>query len=114
MPIYEYECQNCGAHLEVMQRISEAPLTECRECGGRLEKQWSQTSFQLKGSGWYVSDYGKGGAKPADKANKSDSEAGDKKTEKSGDATDAKAKTGGDTAQKSEASKPSAPASKTD
>jgi putative FmdB family regulatory protein len=65
MPIYEYQCQSCGHHFEIMQKISEAPLSECGECGGNLEKQWSQTSFQLKGSGWYVNDYGKsgGGAK---------------------------------------------------
>ena len=71
MPIYEYQCQQCGAHFETMQKMSDAPLTECQACGGVLEKQWSQTSFQLKGGGWYVSDYGKGGekAKPAnDKA----------------------------------------------
>ncbi|MGA9997503.1 MAG: FmdB family zinc ribbon protein [Pyrinomonadaceae bacterium] len=57
MPIYEYECRKCKAHTEVMQKITDKPLTKCRKCGGRLEKQWSSTSFQLKGSGWYVTDY---------------------------------------------------------
>src|SRR3954471_7049415 len=57
MPIYEYECRKCHAHTEVMQKISDKPLTKCRKCGGRLEKQWSSTSFQLKGTGWYVTDY---------------------------------------------------------
>lgn len=57
MPIYEYACQKCGAHLEVMQKISDDPLKKHQSCGGKLEKQWSQTSFQLKGSGWYVTDY---------------------------------------------------------
>lgn len=57
MPIYEYECRKCKAHTEVMQKITDKPLTKCRKCGGRLEKQWSPTSFQLKGSGWYVTDY---------------------------------------------------------
>jgi putative FmdB family regulatory protein len=57
MPIYEYECRKCHAHLEVMQKITDKPLTKCRSCGGRLEKQWSSTSFQLKGAGWYVTDY---------------------------------------------------------
>ena len=61
MPIYEYACQKCGHHLEVMQKMSDAPLTKCPACKGRLEKQFSQTSFQLKGAGWYVSDYGKSG-----------------------------------------------------
>ena len=57
MPIYEYGCQKCGAHTEAFQKVSDKPLTKCRSCGGKLEKQWSQTSFQLKGSGWYVTDY---------------------------------------------------------
>jgi putative FmdB family regulatory protein len=57
MPIYEYECRKCQAHTEVMQKVTDKPLTKCRKCGGRLEKQWSSTSFQLKGSGWYVTDY---------------------------------------------------------
>lgn len=61
MPIYEYACNKCGHHLEVMQKMSDAPLSKCPECKGKLEKQFSQTSFQLKGGGWYVSDYGKGG-----------------------------------------------------
>jgi putative FmdB family regulatory protein len=57
MPIYEYECRKCKAHTEIMQKMADKPLTKCRKCGGRLEKQWSSTSFQLKGSGWYVTDY---------------------------------------------------------
>jgi putative FmdB family regulatory protein len=57
MPIYEYTCQKCNAHVEVMQKISDKPLSRHRECGGKLEKEWSQTSFQLKGAGWYVTDY---------------------------------------------------------
>jgi putative FmdB family regulatory protein len=57
MPIYEYTCQKCGAHLEVMQKISDKPLARHARCGGKLAKEWSQTSFQLKGSGWYVTDY---------------------------------------------------------
>lgn len=57
MPIYEYECRKCKAHTEVFQKITDKPLTKCRACGGRLEKQWSQTGFQFKGSGWYVTDY---------------------------------------------------------
>ena len=63
MPIYEYVCQKCGHHLEIIQKMSDKPLTKCPECRGRLEKVISQTSFQLKGSGWYVSDYGRGGSK---------------------------------------------------
>lgn len=57
MPIYEYRCADCGAHLEKMQKISDAPLTVCEACGGKLEKQVSRSGFQFKGSGWYVTDY---------------------------------------------------------
>ena len=57
MPIYEYTCRKCKAHIEIMQKISDEPLKRHAKCGGKLEKEWSQTSFQLKGSGWYVTDY---------------------------------------------------------
>jgi putative FmdB family regulatory protein len=57
MPIYEYACRKCKAHTEILQKITDKPLTKCRKCGGRLEKQWSPTSFQFKGTGWYVTDY---------------------------------------------------------
>jgi putative FmdB family regulatory protein len=57
MPIYEYVCEKCSHHLEIMQKMSDKPLTKCPECKGKLEKIFSQTSFQLKGSGWYATDY---------------------------------------------------------
>ena len=57
MPIYEYSCRKCGGHVEAMQKISDKPLAKHAGCGGRLEKQWSRTGFQFKGSGWYVTDY---------------------------------------------------------
>jgi putative FmdB family regulatory protein len=57
MPIYEYSCQKCGAHMEVMQKISDKPLARHAKCGGKLTKEWSRTGFQFKGTGWYVTDY---------------------------------------------------------
>ena len=57
MPIYEYKCADCGAHVERMQKVSDEPLSVCEVCGGKLEKQWSLSGFQFKGAGWYVSDY---------------------------------------------------------
>ena len=57
MPIYEYTCRKCNAHVEVMQKISDKPLGRHSGCGGRLEKEWSRTGFQFKGTGWYVTDY---------------------------------------------------------
>jgi len=58
MPIYEYECPKCGV-VEVTQRITEDPLKRCPKCKRcKVKKLISNTSFQLKGSGWYVTDYG--------------------------------------------------------
>ena len=66
MPLYEYQCKKCGHRLEKIQKFSDKPLTKCPECGGALEKLISQSSVQFKGSGWYVSDYGrKGSGAPA-------------------------------------------------
>src|ERR1044071_2973610 len=76
MPIYEYSCKKCGAHLEVMQKISDAPLARHAKCGGKLDKEWSRSGFQFKGAGWYVTDYaGKktDEAKAETKESKSDS-----------------------------------------
>ena len=58
MPFYEYQCQACGAQVEVMQKISDAPLKKCPECGkSRLVKLISAPVFRLKGSGWYETDF---------------------------------------------------------
>ena len=60
MPIYEYKCGKCGV-IEVMQRITEAPLKKCPTCRSKVERQISRGSFILKGSGWYATDYAKKG-----------------------------------------------------
>ena len=57
MPIYEYKCAECNEQFEVMQKITDDPLTECSSCGGELKKLITSTSFVLKGGGWYVTDY---------------------------------------------------------
>ncbi|MFH1146686.1 MAG: FmdB family zinc ribbon protein [Pseudomonadota bacterium] len=57
MPVYEYQCQQCSRITESWQKISDAPLTECPHCSGGLKKLISCSSFHLKGSGWYVTDY---------------------------------------------------------
>ncbi len=65
MPIYEYRCAACGHQEDHLQKVSDAPLTKCPACGKRkYEKQLSAAGFQLKGSGWYATDF-KGGNKPA-------------------------------------------------
>ena len=59
MPIYEYQCTKCGEVFEAFQKITDDPLTQCRFCQARVEKLISQSTFQLKGSGWYLTDYAK-------------------------------------------------------
>jgi putative FmdB family regulatory protein len=67
MPIYAYRCESCGFEKDVLQKMSDAPLTQCPECGnGTFRKQVTAAGFQLKGSGWYVTDFrgGSNGAAP--------------------------------------------------
>ena len=65
MPIYEYKCSACGHQEDHLQKLSEAPLTRCPACGKKkYQKQLTAAGFQLKGSGWYASDFKGGGKKP--------------------------------------------------
>ena len=57
MPIYEYECNECGKIEEIFQKFSDKPLKQCKKCSGKLHKLISHSSFHLKGTGWYVTDY---------------------------------------------------------
>lgn len=58
MPIYEYQCQNCGQYVELLQKVSDAPIKRCEACGkNTMNKLVSSPSFQLKGDGWYVTDF---------------------------------------------------------
>jgi putative FmdB family regulatory protein len=59
MPIYEYECTQCGCRSEVFQKVSDPPLRKCKKCGGALKKLISSPAIQFKGSGWYITDYAK-------------------------------------------------------
>lgn len=79
MPIYEYHCKSCGKNLEITQKILEAPKKKCPECGGKLEKLMSATSFALKGTGWYKTDYA---AKTPNKEEKKEGKKEEKKEEK--------------------------------
>ncbi|MBW1999844.1 MAG: zinc ribbon domain-containing protein [Deltaproteobacteria bacterium] len=89
MPIYEYECSKCGRQVEVWQKFSDKPLSRCEVCKGRMKKLISQSTFHLKGTGWYVTDYassrGKGSTPKRDREGKSKKEdSGGKKAEASG------------------------------
>ena len=82
MPIYEYQCTKCNKKSEVMQKISDEPLTVCSECGGELKKLITSTSFVLKGDGWYVTDYPSAERKKAMDAKKTSSSGKGKKGKK--------------------------------
>lgn len=70
MPIYEYQCDSCGHKMETMQKISDAPLTDCPECSSAaLRKLVSAAGFRLKGNGWYATDF-KDSGKPKEKEKK--------------------------------------------
>ncbi len=85
MPIYEYQCQACGIEHEVMQKLNEQVLTMCPACGKpNLKKRMSAAGFQLKGKGWYATDF-KGGSEKNSEKNK---ESGDKPADKTSSGTD--------------------------
>ena len=66
MPLYEYRCAKCAKLFEVMQRFSDAPLTEHEDCGGPVERLISPPALQFKGTGWYVNDYAKSAPQSAE------------------------------------------------
>lgn len=96
MPIYEYECTQCGKIEEALQKFSDKPLTKCNHCSGKLHKLVSKSSFQLKGTGWYVTDYAKKSKKTSDKPAKEETGSttnnSEKKSVKDGDAKKPKEK----------------------
>lgn len=79
MPIYEYECTNCGMVHEIIQKISDKPVIKCPKCAGKLQKLISQSAFHLKGSGWYATDY----ARKSNSASSSTKRRHDKSSDKS-------------------------------
>jgi putative FmdB family regulatory protein len=99
MPIYEYRCSSCGFQKEYLQKVSDPVMSVCPECRkATFSKMLSAAGFQLKGSGWYATDFKNSGAKPAAKAEGKDSAAA--KSEKKDSTPD---KSGGNTESKSEA-----------
>src|SRR3954463_10975253 len=79
MPIYAYKCASCGHAKDALQKISDAPLTVCPQCGASaFSKQLTAAGFQLKGSGWYATDFRDGGGKKASEKGESDKGDSDK------------------------------------
>jgi putative FmdB family regulatory protein len=95
MPIYEYSCQKCGV-VEVTQRITEKTLAKCPACKSKVKKLISNTSFQLKGTGWYVTDYarkGQNGESKSDDASKPSSSSSPSAESKSESKSETKSET---------------------
>ena len=90
MPLYEYECSACAHRFEVIQKYSDAPIDICPKCGGAVSKLFSSPAIQFKGSGFYLTDYGRGG--------KSDTAPGTSNTE-SGKSESSKSDSGGSTGE---------------
>ncbi len=95
MPIYEYRCLDCGHEFELMQKFSDPPAETCTSCSGTVQKLISRSAFHLKGSGWYVTDYGRNGSANGKATGKNDSESSDTKStgESSGSASTTSAST---------------------
>ena len=85
MPIYEYECIKCGKTSEAIQKFSDPPLSECNHCHGELRKLVSMSTFHLKGSGWYTTDYA--GKNQSTSSSNKNAEAPAEKVEKKADTT---------------------------
>jgi putative FmdB family regulatory protein len=84
MPIYAYKCSACGHAQDVLQKMSDEPLTVCPAChGATYSKQVTAAGFQLKGSGWYVTDFRDGGKKADKSGDKSSDKGGDKSADAS-------------------------------
>ena len=107
MPIYEYHCQKCGT-FETTQRITDKPLGKCLTCKGKVKKLISNTSFQLKGTGWYVTDYARKGQSNGD-GNGSKSSSAESKSQLKGDS---KSESSPSKSEKSSTSAPSSTGSK--
>jgi len=85
MPIYAYKCDSCGFAKDVLQKISDQPLTQCPSCQSEsFKKQVTAAGFQLKGSGWYATDFKGGGAKPPAADDAKSTESATSKTEGEG------------------------------
>jgi putative FmdB family regulatory protein len=96
MPLYEYKCEGCGEVFEVMQKFSDEPVTVHDKCGAPVRRLLSAPSFQLKGSGWYATDYAKGGGSSpkSESASKTESKPSEtKSTESKTPASSEKSKT---------------------
>ncbi len=115
MPLYDYRCHHCGETFEVRQKFADALLTVHEGCGGELERLISLPALQFKGTGWYVTDYGRNGKKPPASSNgnseaKSDSHGESKSESKTESKTGAKAESKSESKSETKSENKPAPA----
>jgi putative FmdB family regulatory protein len=111
MPLYEYQCKKCKHRFEQIQKFSDKPVKKCPKCGGPVEKLISASAVQFKGSGWYVSDYGKGSGSKSSSSSESDS--GSKDSKDSKDSSKESSKESKDTKETKDSKKDDKPKSDT-
>ena len=102
MPLYEYECLKCGGRFEEIQKFSDEPFKEHPGCGGKVKKLLSAPAIQFKGTGWYVTDYGRAGQKDGEEKEKK-ADSGEKKAKGDGDKSAAKSSKDSDSSSSSKA-----------
>lgn len=96
MPIYEYECTKCGQQTEIWQKFSDPPIRKCEVCSGKMKKLISQSTFHLKGTGWYVTDYASKRGGSSESKGKSDKESTNKESKSSSESSKKGPSTTGD------------------
>ena len=103
MPLYEFQCTDCGEHMELIVKVN-ARTPKCPDCGGKLQKQISAPAFQFKGSGWYITDYSDKG-KTSEPSKKGDSKDSSDGGSKSSDGDSSKSGGSGDSGSKKKSKK---------
>jgi len=111
MPLYEYQCENCGEVFELIQKFSDEPTATHEKCGGKVHRLISAPALQFKGTGWYVTDYAKSGAPPP--GNGSTKKDGESSSSSSESKDSKETKSSGDSAATSTSSESSKPATST-
>lgn len=96
MPIYEYECTKCGQQTEIWQKFSDPPITRCEVCSGKMKKLISQSTFHLKGTGWYVTDYASKRGGSSERKGNSDKDSTTKESKSSKDTSKKETSSSGD------------------
>ncbi|MCX8068990.1 MAG: zinc ribbon domain-containing protein [Thermodesulfovibrionales bacterium] len=102
MPVYEYECKSCKKTYEIMQKFDDPPLNTCEICGGEVKKLISNTTFVLKGSGWYITDYARKSEEKTDTTKTSEDSTKDTKVESKSNGSSSETKSETSTETKSE------------